>query len=72
MKFLSSPSSARCSRAGHSETETRQLQAQPEELAHPPFGALCLRTHVDYLFWSTEEPFYTRDVLPYLRELETP
>jgi len=26
--------------------------------------------HVDYLFWSTEEPFYTRDVLPYLRELD--
>jgi hypothetical protein len=24
------------------------------------------------LFWSTEEPFYTRDVLPYLRELGTP
>ncbi len=28
--------------------------------------------HVDYLFWSTEEPFYTRDVLPYLRNSETP
>lgn len=25
--------------------------------------------HVDYLFWSTEEPFYSRDVLPYLRKL---
>ena len=24
--------------------------------------------HVDYVFWSTEEPFYLRDVLPYLRE----
>lgn len=24
--------------------------------------------HIDYLFWSTEEPFYSRDVLPYLRE----
>ena len=22
---------------------------------------------VDYIFWSTQEPFYTRDVLPYLR-----
>ena len=27
--------------------------------------------HVDYLFWSTEEPYYSRDVLPYLRELAT-
>ncbi len=27
--------------------------------------------HVDYLFWSTEEPFYSRDVLPYLRESGT-
>ena len=27
--------------------------------------------HVDYLFWSTQESFYSRDVLPYLRELET-
>ncbi|MFQ5529920.1 MAG: hypothetical protein ACE5FP_06165, partial [Gemmatimonadota bacterium] len=24
---------------------------------------------VDYLFWSTQEPFYTRDVLPYLNRL---
>ncbi len=24
--------------------------------------------HLDYLFWSTEEPYYSRDVLPYLRE----
>ena len=24
--------------------------------------------HVDYLFWSTEEPFYSRDVLPHLRD----
>lgn len=23
--------------------------------------------HLDYIFWSTEEPFYSRDVLPYLR-----
>ena len=22
---------------------------------------------VDYIFWSTEEPFYSRDLLPYLR-----
>ena len=28
--------------------------------------------HVDYLFWSTEEPFYSQDVLPYLRESGTP
>jgi hypothetical protein len=28
--------------------------------------------HLDYLFWSTEEPFYTRDVLPYLRMPGTP
>jgi hypothetical protein len=27
--------------------------------------------HVDYLFWSTEEPYYTRDVLPYLRGLSS-
>ncbi len=27
--------------------------------------------HVDYLFWSTEEPFYSRNVLPYLRESGT-
>jgi hypothetical protein len=23
--------------------------------------------HLDYLFWGTEEPYYTRDVLPWLR-----
>ena len=28
--------------------------------------------HVDYLFWSTEEPFYSRDVLPYLSETVAP
>ena len=27
--------------------------------------------HVDYLFWSTEEPFYSRDVLPYLLGLSS-
>jgi len=28
--------------------------------------------HLDYLFWSTEEPFYSRDVLPHLRESTKP
>lgn len=25
--------------------------------------------HLDYIFWGRQEPYYTRDVLPYLREL---
>ena len=24
---------------------------------------------LDYVFWGTQEPFYTQAVLPYLREL---
>ncbi len=27
------------------------------------------RLHLDYLFWGIEEPYYTRDVLPFLRSL---
>jgi len=28
--------------------------------------AAAARLGVRYVFWSTEEPFYSRDVLPYL------
>jgi hypothetical protein len=27
------------------------------------------RLRLTYIFWGTQEPFYTRDVLPYLRRL---
>jgi len=26
--------------------------------------------HLDYIFWGTQEPYYTDAILPYLRELE--
>jgi hypothetical protein len=28
--------------------------------------------HLDYIFWGTEEPFYTNDILPFLRALPSP
>jgi len=30
------------------------------------------RLRLDYVFWGTEEPYYSRDVLPYLHELPRP
>lgn len=27
---------------------------------------------LDYIFWGSEEPYFTRDVLPYLRGLASP
>lgn len=27
------------------------------------------RLRLDYIFWGTEEPYYTEDVLPFLRGL---
>lgn len=27
------------------------------------------RLRLDYLFWGTQEPYYSRDILPYIREL---
>jgi len=26
--------------------------------------------HLDYIFWGSQEPFFSRDVLPFLRRLE--
>lgn len=26
---------------------------------------------IDYIFWGTEEPYYSREILPYLRNLRT-
>ena len=26
--------------------------------------------HLDYLFWGTEEPYWSKEVIPYLRSLK--
>lgn len=39
----------------------------PEEL----FRFARDELHVDYVFWGVDEPFYSRDVLPFLRRLAT-
>ena len=28
--------------------------------------------HMTYIFWGAQEPFYTRDILPYIRGLGAP
>jgi len=33
------------------------------------YGYAADSLRLDYIFWGTEEPYYTRDVLPYLRSL---
>ena len=27
------------------------------------------RLHLDYIFWGTEEPYYTEQIIPFLRHL---
>ena len=33
------------------------------------YGIATDRLRLDYIFWGTQEPFYSRDILPYLRSL---
>ena len=33
------------------------------------FGFARDRLKLDYIFWGTQEPYYSRDVLPFLREM---
>ena len=46
----------------HENPKTHQRVTIPELVA---FGTEYLG--VNYIFWCTEEPFYSRDLLPYLR-----
>ena len=33
------------------------------------YGFAKDRLRLTYIFWGTQEPFYTRDVLPFIRSL---
>jgi hypothetical protein len=48
---------------GQKDPETKQpiTVAQLDEFAEN-------NLKVDYIFWSTEEPYYTKDVLPFLKK----
>lgn len=36
------------------------------------YGYAVTELHLDYIFWGTEDPFYTKEVLPFLRTRPSP